>query len=48
MDEEDEDGSGPEDSTRDRMTAKKFWKPGRTGVCPQPLLQRILQQLPVG
>nr|XP_017518994.2 UBX domain-containing protein 11 isoform X10 [Manis javanica] len=45
VDEEDEDGSGPEDSTRDRMTAKKFWKPGDSLVPPEVDFDRLLASL---
>ncbi|XP_036770747.2 UBX domain-containing protein 11 isoform X4 [Manis pentadactyla] len=45
VDEEDGDGSGPEDSTRDRMTAKKFWKPGDSLVPPEVDFDRLLASL---
>lgn len=44
VDEEDEDGSGPEDSTRDRMTAKKFWKPGVARACSSHSQPPVLHQ----
>ncbi|KAK2488865.1 hypothetical protein MC885_010037 [Smutsia gigantea] len=45
VDEEDEDESGSEDSRRDWMTTKKFWKPGDSLVPPEVDFDRLLASL---